>query len=341
MKTSVLYAYICSLALTYEISTHKSATATENNAENIVKISGPYTSSNLSIFLIHGKDKTNAENLLTLEEAIQQKKVTVKETSNVNELILDNLSDKDVFIQSGDIVKGGKQDRVISIDIIVSQKSTQIRLPVFCVEHGRWNKRGQESTQEFNSAKDRISNKSLKMAAIKQKDQGQVWAEVERTQTKLEEKLNAPMKSQNSQSSMQLTLENKTLSQSIEQYIKALNPIIEKREDVIGYVFAINGHINNSDIYASTTLFKKMWPKLLKASAIEAIENLDNNKTTQKAPSIQEVNDFLSNHDKTPVQKQTHDKRNETYTQEPVGKIYSESYDKDKKSWIHKNHLSK
>jgi len=40
---------------------------------------------------------------------------------------------------------------------------------------------------------------------------------------------------------------------------------------VIGFAFAINGKINSTDRYASSALFKKLWPKLLKASAVEAV----------------------------------------------------------------------
>jgi hypothetical protein len=40
---------------------------------------------------------------------------------------------------------------------------------------------------------------------------------------------------------------------------------------VVGYAFAINGRVNSAAVYASNGLFRKMWPKLLRASAVEAI----------------------------------------------------------------------
>jgi hypothetical protein len=63
----------------------------------------------------------------------------------VNELIVENLSDEEVYIQSGDIVKGGRQDRTLGYDLIVPKKSGKVKITSFCVEHGRWSARGREA----------------------------------------------------------------------------------------------------------------------------------------------------------------------------------------------------
>src|ERR1043165_4516640 len=81
------------------------------------RLSGPYTHQNLTVFLIHGKDQTT-RTFLTLQEALAQKKVKVYETKDVNELAIRNLSNQDIYVQSGDIVRGGDQDRMISVDFI-------------------------------------------------------------------------------------------------------------------------------------------------------------------------------------------------------------------------------
>jgi hypothetical protein len=73
------------------------------------KLSGPHTVDNLTLFFIHGPDTLKGD-YLTLQEAMRDKKVIVHETENVNELAVENVSDKAVYIQSGEIVKGGKQD---------------------------------------------------------------------------------------------------------------------------------------------------------------------------------------------------------------------------------------
>jgi len=104
------------------------------------RLSGPYTHKNLTVFLIHGKDQTN-KTFLTLQEALAQKKVRVYETKDVNELAIRNLSNQDIYVQAGDIVRGGDQDRMISVDFIVPPKSGRMPIAAFCVEHGRWSGR--------------------------------------------------------------------------------------------------------------------------------------------------------------------------------------------------------
>ncbi|HYP02628.1 MAG TPA: DUF6569 family protein, partial [Pyrinomonadaceae bacterium] len=112
--------------------------ATENNAAvTDYKISGPYTHKNLAVFLIHGKDKLAGKSFLTLHEALRQRKVVVYETKNVNELAIENLSRyEEVYVQSGDIVKGGQQDRMLGVDLIVPPRSGKISISAFCVESG-------------------------------------------------------------------------------------------------------------------------------------------------------------------------------------------------------------
>src|SRR5688500_9533413 len=83
------------------------------------RLSGPYVHKNLTIFLVHGDDLAGNRTFLTLQEALAQKKVVVYETGDVNELAIRNRSNQDVYVQAGDIVKGGDQDRMISVDFIV------------------------------------------------------------------------------------------------------------------------------------------------------------------------------------------------------------------------------
>ena len=88
------------------------------------RISAPYTHKNLTIYLIHGKDETSKTNILTLQEAMDRRLFRVYETSDVNQLAVENISKTfDVFIQSGDIVKGGKQDRILGVSIIIPARS--------------------------------------------------------------------------------------------------------------------------------------------------------------------------------------------------------------------------
>ena len=83
-------------------------------AQNDYRVSAPYTFKNLTIFLIHGKDDTSKKNIVTLQEALKMGIFKVYETSEVNELMVENISKTyDVFIQSGDIGADRLQEAVI------------------------------------------------------------------------------------------------------------------------------------------------------------------------------------------------------------------------------------
>jgi hypothetical protein len=261
------------------------------------KLTGPFTHDNLTIYLILGEDKLQGKKLLTLEEALEQKKVVVYETQHVSELAIENTSDEDVFIQSGDIIKGGQQDRVIRSDLIVSAKAGRMPLGAFCVEHGRWSRRGDESADCFAYSVNALSTKDLKAANRRAKSQERVWKEVGRTQAKLGESVGTSVQSEASQSSLELSLEDKKVLEAAQPYIKQLAAITDEDDDVIGYAFAINGKVNSADVYASHDLFKRLWPKLLKSSAIEAVSELEKDKKVE-TPGADAVKAFLADAEK-------------------------------------------
>src|SRR5215216_3281947 len=148
------------------------------------RLSGPYKHKNLTVFLVHGKDQSN-KTFLTLQEALAQKKVKVYETKDVNELAIRNLSNEDIYVQAGDIVRGGDQDRMISVDFIVPPRSGRMPIAAFCVESGRWNKRGNEENAAFSSSNNMIAGKDLKLAAKREQSQEAVWENVKVAQDKL------------------------------------------------------------------------------------------------------------------------------------------------------------
>lgn len=235
-------------------------------------LSGPYAHDNLTIFLIHGADPLPGRDYVILDEAIAAGTAIVHETSNVNELAVENLSQThDLYIPAGTIVKGGKQDRTIAQDLIVRPGSGRVSIDAFCVEQGRWRARGQERATAFNAAKQALAGKDLKLAARYHGDQGHVWQEVAVAQDKLAVSTEAEVRAAESQTSLQLTLENEAVVKAVDGYIQKLSPIVEQKEDVIGYAFAINGEVNSAEVFASNALFKKLWPTLLNSSAVEAI----------------------------------------------------------------------
>src|SRR5687768_1323458 len=157
------------------------------------RISGPYTHENLTVFLVHGPDKLKAAKYLTLGEAMEQKKVIVHETGDVNQLAIENVSDEDVYIQSGDVVKGGKQDRTIATDVIAQARGGRMPIAAFCVEQGRWQRRGGEDHTQFGGGSlFQISGKDTKLASnvhTRTASQSGVWDAVAENQRKLSRSL--------------------------------------------------------------------------------------------------------------------------------------------------------
>jgi hypothetical protein len=314
------------------------------------KISGPYTHKNLSIFLLHGKRSEAAsaaraaqgKTFLTLAEAITQKKVVVYETKTVNTLMIENLSDEEVFVQSGDIVKGGQQDRMLATDLILPGKSGKVSISAFCVEQGRWSRRGAETVTQFSSANERAATKELKLAAKRSKSQGEVWNEVSKAQAKLSANLGASVASDQSASSLQLTLENERVRATAEEYVKALSGIVAGHPDAVGYAFAINGQVNSADVYASPALFRKLWPGLLKASAVEAVAEQKAGKPEAAAVKADDVRSFIEESESGAAEDKDVNQRVQLRTRETQSNIVFETRDRARKSaWVHRSYINK
>jgi hypothetical protein len=305
------------------------------------RISEPFTYQNLTIFLIHGKDQITKGNILTLQEAMERDILIVYETSDVNTLAVENVSKEfQVFIQSGDIVKGGKQDRVLAVSILIPAMSGRIEIDAFCVESGRWTKRGTEDVSKFNSSNDRIVSKDLKIAANKTKSQQEVWAKVGETQDKLSSNVGGTVNSAASKSSLQLSLENKKVTATVDEYIKNLNSAITGKSDVIGYAFAINGEINSADVYVSNALFKKLWPKMLKASAVEAVADLDGKSRIYPAsPKPASVTTFMADSEKGKAEEKRGPGRTKVTTRESKENVVFEARDEKTDVVVHTSYV--
>lgn len=257
---------------------------------NHISVAGPYTHENLSIFLLLGADTLDGNRFIPLDDALEQKCVTVHETGDVGQLEVENLSELfDLYIQAGDVVKGGRQDRTLGVDFVLPAKSGRVPIPSFCVESGRWHRRAGEDAGSFSSSKSYLASKKLRMAAKLSKNQGEVWEKVAETQKDLSESLDKPLYAAASPTSYQLSVEDEDLQKRKESYRAALAKIIEERPDTVGYAFVINGEINTADTYGSGILFRKLWSKLLDAAVLEAIAELRRNSKKTSEPVTTET----------------------------------------------------
>jgi hypothetical protein len=335
MKSKLIACFTAAIALAMCVSTGVSAQT------NGYRVSDPISYKNLSIFLIHGKDENSKGNILTLQEAMEQKLFVVYETAEVNELEVENLSKEfDVFIQSGDIVKGGRQDRVLAVSIIIPARSGRVSIQAFCVESGRWTKRGNEDTSKFNSSNDRIVTKELKLAANSARSQAEVWDKVSDAQSRLSKNVGESVNSDQSASSLQLSLENREVAASVDAYIKQLSGAVDGKSDVIGYAFSINGRINSADIYVSNALFKKVWMKMLKAAATEAVAE---SKSVRLAEPVKAgaVGQFLDDAEKASAKEESVGSGAKLITKEDKDNVVFEARDENSKAIIHRSYVKK
>jgi len=308
------------------------------------RISGPYTHDNLSLFLIHGASGGKTT-YLTLKAAMEQKKVVVHETKNVNQLAIENLSDQDVFIQGGDIVKGGDQDRMLSNDFVLAPRSGKVPISAFCVEHGRWSQRGAEPAHQFASSVDMNGAKNVKIAAQANNSQTDVWNKVAQTQVALGRNagtggggsgsgVHAPA----SPSSYQLSLESRPVVRAVDGYVKALNGVVAGKADVVGLAFAVNGEVNSADLYSSPELFAAMWPKLLKSTAVEAVRLLEKGKSFPPC-SVSAVQALLRDAEAGKESAVDINRRVKLVRREGDQEMLFES--RDGAGWVHRNYIKK
>lgn len=294
MKSLALAAMACALALAAPLSAPARTLLSPS-------VGQPATYENLTIFPVRGERVSDAAAPLALQEAMQKNLVRVRETGNVNALQIENLGDRDVFIQAGDIVKGGKQDRVLSVDLLLEPKSGPVSIASFCVEQGRWQKRGGEKVDSFASSTTSLPSREIKLAAAKPiaesaprgsaQPQQEVWRGVQKMQDKLSGNLSVSVAAAASPSSLQLTMENEKLKSAIAGYEKALRSMVEVNPDATGIVIAINGRISSADLYSSPALLRAMWPKLLNAAAVEAVA--EKKDAVLPAATIEQATTFL------------------------------------------------
>jgi len=201
--------------------------------------------------------------LIPFREAIQKGYVTVQERGsssieNVHWLSVYNNSDKAVYIASGELLEGGRQDRVVTKDTILLPKVGRIDLPVMCVEEGRWSEKDKKFVHKG------MANSSLRKTLDVSKNQVLIWKEIDR---QLQED----------------SIKSKTLSylatRSDKKFIEAENEylsffkkqISQSDSNIVGIVCISGDKILGSDIFLTTDLFLNQSDPLLLGYIDQAI----------------------------------------------------------------------
>jgi len=248
----------------------------------------PISHGNLTIFPVVAPKSYDTHQFLTLDEGLRSGEVVVSENGGnpglqrrpiptpgpqVNKLMLVNNSDRALLLLAGEIVTGGKQDRVVGSDRIVPPKSDPVDLSVFCVEPGRWT----GATNSFSTKGYNMAQPSVRRKAMADKDQAQVWAEVGGANSRMAAAAPNSAPGLGGTTSYAKVMDNKEVQQSVDAVAKPMersydNVMRELRDrKAVGVVVAVNGRIIWADLFASTSLLEKYWPKLVRSYAAESI----------------------------------------------------------------------
>jgi hypothetical protein len=291
------------------------------------RILDPIVYENIAIFPVVSGSSQDTSSFLTLEEGLANGEVIVSERgaarlvrnrdgvrtipdysagASVNQLVLINRSKRPLLLLAGELVSGGKQDRIIGKDRIVPVGAEPLPLDVFCVEHGRWT----SDSSQFTAAKTIVHPSVREQAAVEQK-QTEVWAAVSggtmarasgsptasnvpapRLSTSdLAEAISSEAPTQSYRKIYESTRVGGSVDSFVEQvqrrFARATSGL--KGERVVGVVVAYGGEVAWSDIFASGDLFHQYWSKLLRSYAVEALAR----PTLRETASVDDAREFL------------------------------------------------
>jgi hypothetical protein len=278
------------------------------------KVLDPIRHGNLTVFPVVAAKSYPTGEFMTLDDGLRSGEVVVTEAGNVqglirrhptpairnegaqvNRLVLVNNSKRPLLLLAGEIVTGGKQDRVIGKDRIVPAESDPVDLSVFCVEPGRWvatsNNFGASEAMYGRNVGGPVPHAPAPMAMMAQpsvrakamgdKNQAEVWAEVRKQQAAetVEVSGSAPAVATElaNTSSYARVMENEEVKKQVDAVAKPIEQnyqsLIRQLRDrnAVGVVVAVNGRIIWADVFASTDLLEKYWPKLVRSYASEAV----------------------------------------------------------------------
>jgi hypothetical protein len=230
----------------------------------------------------------------------------------------------------------------MAMDFICPPRS-KLPIDAFCVESGRWHGRGGEAATQFSSSEYQLAGNALKVAAKGASDQSEVWQQVQKFQEKASGNAGVNVQSMQSQSSLQLSLENTKLTEMTAAYVSALSKSPAEMTDAIGCAFAVNGKVRSIDVYASHELFGKMWDKLLKSSAMEAVADLQKGKTFE-TPRAEAVAACMEDAAKGKSSDRKVTERVRILTKESDGNVVYETQDQAAGAagaWVHRSYLVK
>lgn len=224
-----------------------------------LRLADPHQEGNLTIYPVIRDDADHERRYATLDEAMQKGAVKVSETGGgeVPTLQLKNESKEPLFVMTGDLLQGAKQDRISAHDVLLDPATKTAALSVYCVEQGRWH----GSSSSFGSGMS-TATKSVRKAAALKESQGQIWEHVAAKSAAAH--VHSPT------GTFSAVVDSPAVKKGVERYTKALIALASETENMVGFVAVIDGQVASADVFANRPLFLAVWPKLLRSAAIDA-----------------------------------------------------------------------
>jgi hypothetical protein len=220
---------------------------------------------NMGVFELF-RPQNGGPEYITLREAIEHGVFSVTEVSeggSVPELLVSNKGDVAVLLIDGEEVRGAKQNRVLNTTILVGARST-IKVPVSCVEHGRWTYQEREFRdsgnvmhREMRALNVQRVSASLASAREFRSDQGEIWNKVE----ELHSDLAVPART----SAMTDVYQAKAAD--LDSYLKSFR----LADGAKGILVFIDGQPAGLDFVSRDAAFAALFPKLIRSYAMEAM----------------------------------------------------------------------
>jgi len=282
-------------------------------------VMSPIRHGTLAVFPVTASTSHDTQAFLTLDEGLRSGDVVVSESggiepmvrprhggipsgirrhgdAEVNRLVLVNNSKRPLLLLAGEIVTGGKQDRVIGKDRLVPAESDPVDLSVFCVEPGRWT----ATKTNFGSMDSAMAQPAVRSKAMAEKNQEMVWSEVRSAQAAVAGRVSAPAAvNVEAATSYARVMQNDEVKKQVdsvaEPMLRDYQSMIKQLRDknAVGVVVAVNGEIIWADVFASTSLLEKYWPKLVRSYAAESITGHEKNADVD----VKAAQKFLDNMD--------------------------------------------
>jgi hypothetical protein len=255
----------------------KEPKAARSCLQNLV-IGKPITYKNLTIFPLNRNLSPNTE-YMTLDQAMKKDWLTIREVGSgeVNFVELKNTGNKVVFIMTGEMISGAKQDRMLRDDVLIPPKSDWLRVPVYCVEHGRW----VSVSPSFKSSEYVVPNELRQRARITE-DQSEVWDAIASSQDRLGI---AP-----STGTAMANYEDKDTKKEIAEYTRCFGKAPQLADNTVGVCATTGNRIICVDIFANNNMLMKYWSKLLKSYIMDAMHE---SKSVVQRTDVQDLLDAL------------------------------------------------